>query len=261
MHLTWYDNNSWLIEISGQRILLDPWIVGTLVFGNLPWLFQGHHTEPRSLPDRIDLILLSQGLEDHAHPPTLQQLDRTIPVVASPNAAKVVRELGYTTVTELAHGESHTLGDRVQIQATPGAPIGPFLVENGYLLTELETKLKLYYEPHGFHSPTLKAAAPVDVVITPLISLELPLMGALIQGDRSAPQLVEWLQPQVMLPTAAGGDVQFEGVLTKVIKQVGSIEDFKAQIAEKQLPTRVLSPRPGDRFEPLAANASINLPG
>ena len=255
MHLTWFDNNSWLIEIGGQRILLDPWLVGTLVFGNQPWLFKGHHTEPRSIPDRIDLILLSQGLEDHTHPPTLQQLDRAIPVVASPNAAKVVRELGYTTVTPLAHGESYSVGDRVQIQATPGAPIGPFLVENGYLLTELETNLKLYYEPHGFHSPSLKAAAPVDVMITPVISLELPLMGALIQGNQSAPQLVDWLQPRVVLPTAAGGDVQFEGALTKVIKQVGSIEDFKATLAAKQVSTQVLCPKPGDRIEPLAAAA------
>ena len=253
MHLTWLDNNSWLIELGGQRILLDPWLVGSLVFSNLPWLFKGEHTQPRSIPDRIDLILLSQGLEDHAHPLTLQQLDRTIPVIASPNAAKVVHELGYTTVTALAHGESYSFADRVKILATPGAPIGPFVTENGYLLTELETDVKLYYEPHGFHSPTLQAAAPIDVAIAPLISLELPLMGALIQGSKSAPQLVDWLHPKVMIPTAAGGDVEFAGALTKVIKQVGSIDDFKAMLVEKHIQTQVLSPRPGDRFEPIAA--------
>lgn len=255
MHLTWLDNNSWLIEMGGQRILLDPWIVGTLVFGKMPWLFKGHHTEPRSIPERIDLILLSQGLEDHAHPDTLQQLDRTIPVVASPNAAKVVRDLGYTTVTTLAHGESYTFADRVKIQATPGAPIGPLLVENGYLLTE-DNHTTLYYEPHGFHSSMLKDATPVDIVVTPLINLEIPLLGALIQGSKSAPELVEWLQPKVILPTAAGGNVQFEGALTTVIKQKGSIDDFKATLAEKQLPTKLLTPTPGDRFDPLAAPLS-----
>ena len=35
MHLTWLDSNSWLIEMGGQRILLDPWLSGPLVFGNL----------------------------------------------------------------------------------------------------------------------------------------------------------------------------------------------------------------------------------
>ena len=41
MQLTWLDSNSWLIEIAEKRILLDPWIKGNLVFGNLNWLFKG----------------------------------------------------------------------------------------------------------------------------------------------------------------------------------------------------------------------------
>jgi len=40
MYLTWLDSNSWLIELAGKRILLDPWLVGDLTFGNLTWLFR-----------------------------------------------------------------------------------------------------------------------------------------------------------------------------------------------------------------------------
>ncbi|MFM7716189.1 MAG: MBL fold metallo-hydrolase, partial [Microcystis sp.] len=76
MQLTWLDSNSWLIEIGGKRLLLDPWLVGSLTFGNLTWLFEGKKTANHAIPEHIDLILLSQGLEDHAHPPTLQVLDR-----------------------------------------------------------------------------------------------------------------------------------------------------------------------------------------
>ncbi|MEM1369418.1 MAG: MBL fold metallo-hydrolase, partial [Cyanobacteria bacterium P01_H01_bin.15] len=32
MHLTYLDSNSWLIELAGQQILLDPWLVDDLVF-------------------------------------------------------------------------------------------------------------------------------------------------------------------------------------------------------------------------------------
>lgn len=60
------------IEMGGQRILLDPWLIGTLVFGNLPWLFKGSRATSSPIPENIDLILLSQGLEDLTHPPTLQ---------------------------------------------------------------------------------------------------------------------------------------------------------------------------------------------
>ena len=67
MYLTWLDVNSWLIELAGRRILVDPWLVGSQMFGNLDWLFKGVRSNPRPIPDNIDLILLSQGLEDHTH--------------------------------------------------------------------------------------------------------------------------------------------------------------------------------------------------
>jgi L-ascorbate metabolism protein UlaG (beta-lactamase superfamily) len=246
MHLTWLDNNSWLIEMAGQRILLDPWLVGPLVFGNLPWLFTGKHSQPRPIPE-ADLLLLSQGLEDHAHPETLQQIDRMIPVVASPNAAKVVQGLGYVHVTPLSHGEHFTLADRLEIQAVPGDPIGPFLVENAYILTDLERNIKLYYDPHGHHSPSLRDFAPVDVIITPLIDLRIPLLGPIIQGGETALQAVQWLTPQVIVPTAAGGDVVFEGALVSLLQAKGSPDEFRRLLEQHHLATRVMQPTPGQR--------------
>jgi len=251
MHLTWLDSNSWLIEMGGKRVLLDPWLVGPLVFGNLNWLFKGERTSPRAIPDSIDLILLSQGLEDHAHPATLQQLDRQIPVVASPNAAKVVQGLGYTQVTTLAHGETTAVGN-LEIRATPGSPIGPLLTENGYLLKDSTTSTKLYYEPHGYHSPSIKEFAPVDVVITPVVSLEIPLLGPVIQGKKTVLEVVQWLQPKVLLPTAAGGDVGFEGILQSLLRASGSIEELRSLLTQHQLSTQVVDLKPGERYEPLA---------
>ncbi len=249
MYLTWLDSNSWLIEIGGQRILLDPWLVGSLTFNNLDWLFIGSRPQERPIPENIDLILLSQGLEDHAHPPTLKQLDKQIPVVASPNGAKVSQGLGYTSVTALAHGESFTLNNQVEIKATPGSLIGPNLVENGYILKELATGFTLYYEPHGNHSPQLKQAGLVDVVITPLIDLTLPLVGPIIKGRNSALEVVKWLQPQVILSTAAGGDVIFAGLIQKFLKAVGNITEFRSLLEKNNLATRVIDPLPGDRLE------------
>jgi L-ascorbate metabolism protein UlaG (beta-lactamase superfamily) len=248
MYLTWLDSNSWLIEMGGQRILLDPWLVGNLSFGNLNWLFQGLKNTARPIPENIDLILLSQGLPDHAHIPTLEKLDRAIPVVGSPNAAKVVRELGYTQVTAIAHGEAFGLANQVKIQAVPGSPIGPTLVENGYVITDLTTQTKLYYEPHGYHSPTLKDMAPIDVLITPIIDLKLPLLGSVIKGSTSAVQAAEWLQPQVILPTAAGGDISFEGLLMSILKAEGGADEMRSLLAEKGLKTQVMEPEPWQRF-------------
>jgi L-ascorbate metabolism protein UlaG (beta-lactamase superfamily) len=266
MYLTWLDSNSWLIEIGGQRILLDPWLVGDLTFGNTPWIFRGHRTQDRSIPEHLDLILLSQGLEDHAHPPTLRALDRTIPVVGSPGAAKVAETLGFTQVTALAHGDSFTLNDAVTIEATLGSPIGPTTRENGYLLKQLADGITLYYEPHGYHPPALRQYGSFDVVVTPVIDLRLPLLGPVIQGSQSALQLAQWVKPQVMLPTAAGGDIEFEGLLVKFLKAVGSPAELQTQLTQAGLTTRVLEPKPGERVavplqSPLPQADAVATPG
>jgi len=249
MHLTWLDSNSWLIELGDKRILLDPWLVGDLVFGNLTWLFKGYRHQTRAIPENIDLILLSQGLEDHAHTPTLKLLDKNIPVVASPNAAKVVQELGYNQIISLAHGETFTYNQTVEIKAVPGSLVGVNLVENGYILKERDRGLTIYYEPHGSHDPKLKSAAPIDVVMTPIVDVALPLVGPIIKGTSSALELAKWVQPQVMLPTAAGGDVVFEGLLNSMLRAKGSIEEFREQLKANGLDTRAIAPEPGDRIE------------
>lgn len=246
MYLTWLDSNSWLIELAGKRILLDPWLVGDLTFGNQTWLFRGSRQRDRAIPENIDLILLSQGLEDHAHPETLKQLDRSIPVVGSPGAAKVARAIGFTQVTALQHGEQFRDG-QLAIAALPGSPIGPTRKENAYWLKALDTGATLYYEPHGYHDSSVRDFAPIDVVITPLIDLALPMVGAIIKGRQSAIKLAQRVKPQVMIPTAAGGEIEFDGLLLKALKAIGTPNEFRAKLAQRRLMTRVVEPKPGQR--------------
>ncbi len=245
MDVTWLDSNSWLLTIAGQRILVDPWLVGDLVFGQQAWLFKGELPQPRSLPEAIDLILLSQGIEDHAHPATLAALDHGIPVVGSPNAAKVAEGLGYRQVTALNHGEVFNLNGRVTIKAVPGSPLGPTLVENGYILRGAEAGPSVFYEPHGFHRVELKQEAPIDVVITPVLDLVLPLVGPILRGQKGAMELVDWLEPQVVLPTADAGEAIYSGVLLNWLKAVGSTQALQEAIHTKGLSTQVLNPKVG----------------
>lgn len=249
MRLTYFGANSWLIELGQQRLLIDPWLVGPLVFGNLAWLFKGQRRQPLTLlPERVDLIILSQGLEDHAHRPTLEQLDRAIPVVGSASAAKVVQQLGYTQVTTLNPGQQYTFANQIEVRALPGAPIG-LQVENAYLLKQLNSGTSLYYEPHGFPTQKLKDYAPVDVVISPIVNLEIPLVGPIIQGNKTALQIAQWLRPQAFFPTAAGGDVEYEGLLNSVLRAVGGVAELRSQLAQNNLPTQVIEPQPGQPVE------------
>ncbi|HLP89817.1 MAG TPA: MBL fold metallo-hydrolase [Nostocaceae cyanobacterium] len=247
MYFTWFDANSWLWEIGGQKILIDPWLVGSLTFFNLEWLVKGDRPQDRNIPENIDLILLSQGLQDHAHPPTLKRLNRNIPVVASVNAAKVVKELGYTNVTALTNQQTFTLNHQVEITALPGTSLGPTVLENGYLLKELVSNTTIYYEPHGNHSPQIKQLAPVDIIVTPIKSASLPVVGNILKGMNSTLEVAKWLQPRLILPTAEDRDIVYEGFLSKILRINGSVEEFQTLLTQNNLPTKIINPTLGER--------------
>lgn len=243
-NITWLDVNSWQFDLAGRHILVDPWLVGDLVFGGSSWLIRGVRPEPVPIPTQVDLLLLSQGLADHAHPETLDALDKSIPVVASTAGANVATEKGFTHVTALTPGQDYRLGDDVLIEALPGAPIGPLTQENAYIVTVLKTGLRIYYEPHGYPAAELDQRPPVDVAITPLVSLTLPVLGPVIRGGEGALELAQKANPQWLLPTADGGDVTYEGLVAKFLKASGGVEVVRSQLAAAHISTEVKSLRP-----------------
>ncbi len=247
MFVTWFSSNTWLIEIAGLRILVDPWLVGPLVFGNLEWLFRGECSD-RPIPQNLDLILLSQGLPDHAHPQTLNQLPKNTPVVASVQAAQVVQQLGYTEIYPLKPGQTYVKGDRLVITATAGAWVGPATIENGYILRDLQSPAaSLYYEPHGSHDPRLAKTNPVNLVITPTVDLQLPIIGSIIQGS-TATKPLNWLRPRFIMPTAAPGDVSYTGLLINLLNNQSHEAALKAVIAQNHPKTQLLVPQPGQQL-------------
>ena len=254
MKLTRIDLNSWIFDLAGLKILVDPWLVDPLVFYGQPWLFTAYHNtpvafSPATLPP-IDLILLSQGLDDHCHRPTLEQLDRTIPVIASATAAKVVKELGYQQVTALSAGQTHEISALLEITAIPGAEIQPGQVENGYVLRDRTDSTVLYYEPHLFPiQPSVQAQiGQIDVAIAPVIGQIFPLLGQVIMGPEQALELVKSLKPRYYVPTTLG-DIRASGILPMLVKPVGSLEEFRDRLIASGLPTQLLTPSPGETLD------------
>ncbi len=252
MKLTWIDLNSWVFELAGKTILVDPWLVDPLVFYGQPWLFTAHHTTPLSITPEtlppIDLILLSQGVDDHCHKPTLEKLDRAIPVIASPTAAKVVKSLGYQQVTAIAHWQDTVIADSLKITGVLGAEIQPGQVENGYLLEDLASGETLYYEPHFSPLKDLAKLGRVDVAIAPIVAQVFPILGQVIMGGTEALQLIETLCPRYFLPTTRG-DVRATGLLQRLIKSVGSEAEFRDRLIASGSPTQLLIPHPGETFD------------
>ncbi|KKZ13417.1 MAG: beta-lactamase [Candidatus Synechococcus spongiarum SP3] len=244
MQATYFGANGWQLGFSGLNVLLDPWLVGPLRFGNSPWFFESRFLQDWPIPPAIDLVLLTQGLPDHAHPPTLKELERSIPVVGSVAAAQVARALGFTQVTALAPGQSHQYtsgsGNHLTITATAGAAVPG--QENGFLLRHPD--VHLYVEPHGFLDPDLPPQQ-LDVVITPVVDLGLPLVGAFVRGQTVLPQLLERFQPRWVLASTAGGQMQSSGLLPKLLWSRGAMATATALLKARDSHARLLDPEPG----------------
>ncbi len=252
MKLTFIGLNSWLLSIADLQILIDPWLVDSIIFYGAPWLFEVKHIEPpcytpATLPN-IDLILISQSLDDHCHQPTLAQLSKQIPVVAAPSAVKTIERLGYDRVISLAPWETYTLNEQVEITATPGAMI-QLQVENGFLIKSLQTDKSLYYEPHLATDPAtidrIAKLANVEIIIAPVVGQIFPLLGKVIMNPQDAFKLASALQPHWYLPTAAG-EVEANGILPQLTRSVGTIGEFSQQLANSKISTQLRIPQLGE---------------
>ena len=211
----------------GTTILVDPWLVGDLTFGDTPWLYKG---SKRRLPPvdlaavcaRTAAILISQALPDHAHGPTLAALHcKDTPVVCSPSAESAVRAAGFVNVFPIAHGQSVSVaGGKVGVAATAGALVGPpwSTRENGFIITV--DGVRLYYEPHcDTPAGELASIGSVDVVVTPAVSQRLAGYP-LVMGNENAVSTIKSLDASVVIPLS-NAEFDASGPLAAAIQEVG----------------------------------------
>jgi len=279
--LTYLEINGWLLSTCGITILIDPLLEGPLDFG-IPDLYQG---KKRVIPSSgvaetlppIDCILLTQGLDDHAHVRTLQKLqklDPTVPIVAPLSAEGALRTSGFwkggkagifrsqqstPQVRFLKHQQTTIIsprkvekedGSTVTIRATTGALVGPPWQrrENGYILQGSSSSSKdgpsIYIEPHvEFNARELRKLGPVDIVISPISGQTLPAFE-LVHGCEETMRLMEILQPKFLVPMQ-NGDIDTEGPVAKFVSEVGSMQEFERRLSSSSLATKLVDVYPG----------------
>nr|XP_004236302.1 uncharacterized protein LOC101254186 isoform X1 [Solanum lycopersicum] len=256
--LTYLEGNSWLWEVGGIKILVDPILVGNLDFG-IPWLYDAAKKFVKNFQlDDLPLIhclLITQSLDDHCHLNTLKPLSRKFPnltVIATPNAKTLLDPL-FTNVIYLEPGQDSAIevsnGFQVKIKATAGPVLGPpwQRPENGYLVTSPKGALTLYYEPHCVYDKSTLEKHRADIVITPVIKQLLPNF-TLVSGQEDAVQLAKCLFARFVVPMK-NGDLDSKGLLASIVKSEGTMESFK-QLLSKELPdAKVVEPTPGEPLD------------
>jgi len=269
--LTYLEINGWILSMGGLTILIDPILEGNLDFG-IPSLYQG---KKRVLPGNglieslppIDCLLITQGLDDHAHVRTLQKLqtlDPDLPILAPLFAKGALEESGFDNPQYLKHSEEAIIQSRgntastcssVRVRATKGALVGPPWQrrENGYILrgsSESQSSLlpSIYIEPHvEFNAQELSELGPVDVVISPISGQTLPAFE-LVHGPKDTMRLVETLQPQYLVPMQ-NGDIDTEGPVSRIVSEIGSSRDFERRLSSSNLNTELVKLVPGEDIE------------
>ncbi|KAJ1385272.1 Ribonuclease Z/Hydroxyacylglutathione hydrolase-like [Sesbania bispinosa] len=234
--LTYLEGNSWLWNVGGANILVDPILVGNLDFG-IPWLYDAakkvlKQFQLSDLPE-IDCLLITQSLDDHCHLKTLTPFSQKFPntrVIATPNAKSLLDPL-FRNVTYIEPGQSSDIetnyGSKIRVKATAGPVLGPpwQRPENGYIVTSPQGQLSLYYEPHCVYNQNFIEKEKADIVVTPVIKQLLPKF-TLVSGQEDAVKLAKLLQAKFIVPLK-NGDLDSKGPLTSIIQTEGTVESFK----------------------------------
>ena len=218
---TYLGSNGWLIKFEKTNIIIDPWLTGDLVFPPGEWFFKGTLDNDILIEENINMVLLTQGLPDHCHIPSLKKFKKDIYIICPNSAKEILEKSGFTSIKVLKPSEK-IYQQGLEIEATAGAPVPQ--IENGYIVKDDEGR-GFYLEPHGYLDENLKSQE-IDAVITPTINLELPLVGSFVKGADVLPKLINTFNPKYILSSTAGGEAKYSGLLNKFI----SVQEYNKEV-------------------------------
>jgi len=116
----WIGHATVLINFLGTRIITDPVFSERIGFNVLNMFTVGPKRliapalSYDDLPP-IDLILVSHAHMDHLDTPSIQQFDRTIPIVMAKNTVDVIEDFGFQKIYELDWGQwTEAAGVRIE---------------------------------------------------------------------------------------------------------------------------------------------------
>ena len=265
-YIRFLESNTYIFKLGDIKIFSDP-VMSQLDFG-IPIVYRGNKRfidGPKELSEEAatsDLVLISQGYDDHAHTPTLKKLAKLqpeMPYICSPSAVSILTSCGIrpNRITTIAHGQKLEFSKKgrktvVDIRATQGALLGPpwQTKENGYILSpNVKSQIKfpsLYYEPHCmFDENELRAyAGKVDYVVTPVVAQKLPAF-TLVDGGARALELVNLLGAKYVIPMM-NGELDQAGLLSLLVRKSGSVEEFKRVAAAARKEIQIVEASPGE---------------
>jgi L-ascorbate metabolism protein UlaG (beta-lactamase superfamily) len=141
----WLGHATLLLRVGGMTILTDPVFssrigIGLGLLTGGPKRLVAPALSIGELPP-LDLILISHAHFDHLDRPSLHRLPKSTPIIAAHDTSDLIRDIGFSNITELRWGETRRMGP-LNITARPVAHWGArafYDSHRGYAAFLLET--------------------------------------------------------------------------------------------------------------------------
>ncbi len=244
------DYQSWMIQVAGKKVVIDPWLRAELVLPPGRWMFARRRPLPGTGPEEIrdaDALVLTAPFGDHFDPETLAVLPRNVPVFANTATAKRARALGFTNVAIMADGTRATPVAGLEIEGV--APAFPYRGDSlGFVFTG--GSKRVYLETHVVDLRHKERLRHLDALIIP-VQLARMFGVSLAMSPERARSVVEALAPARVIPT--GTDPQTaEGFMQRWLLQFrGRVDEFGALLRQ--------GAGNGATFVPLASGQTLSL--
>lgn len=187
------DDCSWLWELNGIKIIVDPWFTASQIDGHRLFSEQFHRNPQPSVSGlpKADFLFISNPFTDHCNKETLVQFDPSIPVIAKESILKKVSKWKhFYKLIPLKDGPFPMK------EYKPGKLLD--LVHSAYLLETVEGTV--LFAPHGAKGGNLPKA---DILITTTTCYHLPfwLGGTVNLGIKNAELLYRHCGAKIFLST------------------------------------------------------------
>jgi L-ascorbate metabolism protein UlaG (beta-lactamase superfamily) len=178
--LTWLGHAAFLIRLDGKNILIDPYLgdYASPINGLGPRRYAGPALTVDQLPP-IDTLLISHNHYDHLDLRTLSRLPGkdTMQVIAPRRLGTLLRETGFSRVTEVSWGDSlASAGVRItSVPAIHFSSRGLFdrdeTLWSGYVIESLHQRV--YFAGDTAYHPTVfkrlrESFGPIDLALVPI---------------------------------------------------------------------------------------------
>ena len=213
-------DNTWLLEMEGLRILVDPWLEGEEI-DYFSWFnTQWHRTKPISyelLPE-YDVILITQKYPDHFHPQTLLKLQPKKIIAPISIEKRLKALLPQAEIISMHLQTDEIVINSVEIKWYPTSrKIDP--IYDAFMITDKNESLFLATHGYFIGKQKITNKKPLKLLISPFNYFQLPfyLGGTVSPGIEGLQHLTENLHPQHIVATH-DEDKHAKGLVIKMAK-------------------------------------------